>query len=124
MSQPATLLLVDDEPRVLDALEALLGMDHHVLRADKPEAALEALATGTVAVVVSDQRMPGMPGTELLARSREIAPDTVRILLTAFTDAEALVESINTAGIYHFVHKPWEPTELRLLIARAGRAAR
>ena len=119
MSQPATLLLVDDEPRVLDSLEALLGMEHRVLRADKPEAALRALATEPVAVVVSDQRMPGMLGTELLARSREIAPDAVRILLTAFTDTEALVESINAAGIYHFVHKPWDPTELRLLVARA-----
>ena len=119
MSQPATLLLVDDEPRVLDSLEALLGMDHRVLRAEKPEAALHALATEPVAVVVSDQRMPGMLGTELLARSREIAPDAVRILLTAFTDADALVESINAAGIYHFVHKPWDPTELRLLISRA-----
>jgi adenylate cyclase len=119
MSQPATLLLVDDESRVLDSLEALLGMDHRVLRAENPEAALHALATEPVAVVVSDQRMPGMLGTELLARSREVAPDAVRILLTAFTDADALVESINAAGIYHFVHKPWDPTELRLLIARA-----
>jgi class 3 adenylate cyclase len=119
MSEAATILLVDDEPRVLDSLEALLGMDHRVLRTEKPEAALEALATEPVAVVVSDQRMPGMLGTELLARSRDIAPDTVRILLTAFTDAEALVESINAAGIYHFVHKPWDPTELRLLMTRA-----
>ena len=119
MSPEATVLLVDDEPRVLDSLEALLGMEHRVLRADKPEAALHALATEPVAVVVSDQRMPGMLGTELLARSRDVAPDTVRILLTAFTDTEALVESINASGIYHFVHKPWDPTELRLLIARA-----
>ena len=63
--------------------------------------------------------MPGMVGTELLARSRDVAPDAVRILLTAFTDTEALVEAINAAGIYHFVHKPWDPTELRLLITRA-----
>src|SRR5215813_168022 len=94
-------------------------MDHRVLRAEKPDAALRVLAAEPVAVVMSDQRMPGMLGTDLLARSREVAPDAVRILLTAFTDAEALVESINAAGIYHFVHKPWDPTELRLLIARA-----
>jgi class 3 adenylate cyclase len=119
VSQPATLLLVDDEPRVLDSLEALLSMEHRVLRAEKPEEALRALATEPVAVVMSDQRMPGMQGTDLLARSREVAPDAVRILLTAFTDTDALVESINAAGIYHFVHKPWDPTELRLLMARA-----
>jgi adenylate cyclase len=119
VSDEATVLLVDDEPRVLDSLEALLGMEHRILRAEKPESALQALANEPVAVVVSDQRMPGMVGTELLARSRDVAPDAVRILLTAFTDTEALVDAINGAGIYHFVHKPWDPTELRLLITRA-----
>jgi class 3 adenylate cyclase len=118
VSDEATVLLVDDEPRVLDSLEALLGMEHRVLRAETPQAALHLLATEPVAVIVSDQRMPGMLGTELLARSRDVAPDTVRILLTAFTDPDALLDSINAAGIYHFVLKPWDPTELRLLIAR------
>ena len=85
MSDESTILLVDVEPRVLDSLEALLGMDHRVLRADKPDAALGVLAAEPVALVISDQRMPGMLGTELLASSREVAPDTVRILMTAFT---------------------------------------
>jgi adenylate cyclase len=119
MSDEATVLLVDDEPRVLDSLEALLGMDHRVLRAGDPDTALHLLATEPVAVVVSDQRMPGMLGTELLARGRDVAPDAVRILLTAFSDPDAMLESINTAGIYHFVLKPWDPAELRLLNARA-----
>jgi class 3 adenylate cyclase len=116
---PATVLLVDDEPRVLDSLEALLAMDHRVLRADRPEAALDRLREEDVAVVLSDQRMPGMTGTELLARSRDIAPGTVRILLTAFTDTDAMMESINAAGVYHFLLKPWEPQELRHVVARA-----
>jgi class 3 adenylate cyclase len=118
VSDEATLLLVDDEPRVLDSLEALLGMDHPVLRAETPDEALSILAAQPVALVISDQRMPGMLGTELLARSREVAPDTVRILLTAFTDADALMDSINAAGIYHFVLKPWEPRELQHLVRR------
>jgi len=118
MSDEATILLVDDEPRVLDSLEALLGMDHRVLRADKPDEALGRLATEPVALVISDQRMPGMLGTELLARSREVAADTVRILLTAFTDVDALMDSINAAGIYHFVLKPWDPKELQHLVRR------
>ena len=109
---PATIVLVDDEPRVLDSLEALLAADYPVLRAQKGEEALELLAAGDVALVMSDQRMPGMTGTELLARSREIAPDTVRVLLTAFTDADALMASINAANIYQFVLKPWDPKEL------------
>jgi len=119
MTTPATVLLVDDEPRVLDALEALLAMEYRVLRAERPEQGLARLAEDDVAVVLSDQRMPGMTGTELLARSREIAPDTVRILLTAFTDVEAMMESINASGVYHFLLKPWDPNELLLLVARA-----
>jgi class 3 adenylate cyclase len=118
MTDEATLLLVDDEPRVLDSLEALLGMDHRVLRADKPDQALGILAAEPVALVISDQRMPGMLGTELLARSRDVAPDTVRVLLTAFTDVDALMDSINAAGIYQFVLKPWDPKELQHLVRR------
>jgi adenylate cyclase len=114
----ATVLLVDDEVRVLDSLEALLAMDYRILRADRPAAALELLAGEEVALVVSDQRMPGMTGTELLAKCREVAPDTVRVLLTAFTDADALMESINAANIYHFILKPWDPTELTHTVRR------
>jgi class 3 adenylate cyclase len=115
----ATILLVDDEPRVLDSLEALLAMEHRVLRADRPDVALDRLREQDVAVVLSDQRMSGMTGTELLARCREVAPDAVRILLTAFTDTEALMDSINAAGVYHFLLKPWDPKELRHLVGRA-----
>ncbi|HEX3175658.1 MAG TPA: adenylate/guanylate cyclase domain-containing protein [Methylomirabilota bacterium] len=114
----ATILLVDDEPRVLDSLEALLGMDYRVLRAERPPEALALLAREPVAVIISDQRMPGMLGTELLSRSLEIAPEAVRILLTAFTDAEALMASINAANIYHFLLKPWDPKELRHVVGQ------
>ena len=112
MTAEATVLIVDDEVRVLDSLEALLAMDYRVLRAERPEAALELLTSEPVALVISDQRMLGMTGTEFLARCREVSPEAVRVLLTAFTDADALMESINAANIYHFILKPWDPTEL------------
>ncbi|HEU5322706.1 MAG TPA: response regulator, partial [Methylomirabilota bacterium] len=118
MTTEATVLIVDDETRVLDSLEALLAMDYRVLRAERPEAALEMLAREPVALVISDQRMPGMEGTELLARCRQIAPDAVRVLLTAFTDADALMQSINAANIYHFILKPWDPAELTHTVRR------
>ena len=118
MTAEATILIVDDEPRVLDSLEALLAMDYRVLRADRPEAALDLLAREEIALVISDQRMPGMTGTEFLARCREVSPETVRVLLTAFTDADALMESINAANIYHFILKPWDPTELTHTVRR------
>lgn len=118
MAAPETLLLVDDEPRVLDSLEALLALEHRVLRTERGEEALGILSTEPVALIISDQRMPGMTGTELLAKSRKVAPDTVRILLTAFTDADALMESINAANIYHFILKPWDPKELLHTVRR------
>jgi class 3 adenylate cyclase len=118
MTETATVLLVDDEPRVLDSLEALLGMDYRVLRAERPGEALEILAGERVAVVISDQRMPGMLGTELLSQSLDVSPATVRILLTAFTDADALMASINAANIYHFILKPWDPKELLHIIGQ------
>jgi class 3 adenylate cyclase len=112
VAEPATVLIVDDEPRVLDSLEALLAMDYQVLRAQHGTEALKILAAEDIAVILSDQRMPGMTGTEVLAKSREIAPDTVRVLLTAFTDADALMASINAANVYQFLLKPWDPNEL------------
>jgi class 3 adenylate cyclase len=118
MGEQDTVLIVDDEPRVLDSLEALLAMDYAVVRAERGEEALRRLAEHPVAVIISDQRMPGMLGTELLARCLEVAPDTVRILLTAFTDVDALMESINAASIYHFLLKPWEPKELLHTVRR------
>ena len=118
MSEPATILLVDDEPRVLDSLEAMLGMDYRILRTERAAEALELLAAERVAVVISDQRMPGMLGTDLLSKSLEVAPETVRILLTAFTDADALLASINAANIYHFVLKPWDPKELAHIVGQ------
>lgn len=120
MAADSTVLIVDDEPRVLDSLEALLAVEHRVLRAERGTDALRILAEKPVAVIVSDQCMPGMLGTELLSRSLTVAPDTARILLTAFTDADALMESINAANIYHFVLKPWNPRELAHTVRRGA----
>jgi class 3 adenylate cyclase len=118
VADPIAILVVDDEPRVLDSLEALLAMDYRVLRAERGDDAVAVLADEDVAVILSDQRMPGMTGTELLARSREVSPDTVRVLLTAFTDADALMASINAANVYQFLLKPWDPKELAHTVRR------
>jgi two-component system response regulator HupR/HoxA len=118
--EPATVLVVDDEPRVLDALEAILAADFRVLRAEGGEDALRILGSGDVAVIITDQRMPGMSGVELLRRSQEVAPDAVRIVLTAYTDVDSLMDAINTGRIYHFVPKPWDPNELLVVVRRAA----
>ena len=83
MAETATVLIVDDEPRVLDSLEALLAMEHRVLRADRGDEALSLLAAEPVAVILSDQRMPGMLGTDLLARFAESDPRDLGEMLAA-----------------------------------------
>jgi two-component system response regulator HupR/HoxA len=120
VDQPTTILVVDDEPRVLDALEAILAAEFRVLRAGSGAQALELLPGADVAVIVTDYRMPGMTGVEFLRRSQDISPDAVRIVLTAYTDVDSLMEAINTGRIYHFVPKPWDPNELLLVVRRAA----
>jgi two-component system response regulator HupR/HoxA len=120
VEETATVLVVDDEPRVLDALEAVLAAEFRVLRAEGGEQALRLLAGADVAVIVTDYRMPGMTGVELLRRSQDVAPDAVRIVLTAYTDVDSLMDAINTGRIYHFVPKPWDPNELLLIVRRAA----
>ena len=119
-AEPATVLIVDDEVRVLDALEAILAAEFRVLRAPGGEAALEIVHAEDVAVIVTDYRMPGMTGVELLRRSQEHVPDAVRIILTAYTDVDSLMEAINTGRIYHFVAKPWDPNDLVVIVRRAA----
>jgi two-component system response regulator HupR/HoxA len=118
--EPPAVLIVDDEPRVLDALEAILAADFRVLRAAGGDPALEILARDDVAVIVTDYRMPGMTGVELLRRSQDVVPDAMRIVLTAYTDVDSLMDAINTGGIYHFIAKPWEPNELAVIVRRAS----
>jgi two-component system response regulator HupR/HoxA len=120
VEETVTVLVVDDEPRVLDALEAVLAAEFRVLRAEGGEQALRLLAGADVAVIVTDYRMPGMTGVELLRRSQDVAPDAVRIVLTAYTDVDSLMDAINTGRIYHFVPKPWDPNELLLIVRRAA----
>jgi two-component system response regulator HupR/HoxA len=114
------VLIVDDEPRVLDALEAILAAEFHVLRADGGAAALRLLETEEVAVIITDYRMPGMTGVELLRQSQERAPEAIRIVLTAYTDVDSLMDAINTGRIYHFVPKPWNPNDLMIVVRRAA----
>jgi CheY-like chemotaxis protein len=115
------LLVVDDEPDNLDLLYRTFRRDFNVLKADSGINALEVLAAeGEVAVIISDQRMPEMKGTEFLSKTVPQFPDTVRIILTGFTDIEDLVEAINAGQVYKYITKPWDPTELKAVVQRAA----
>jgi len=120
-----TVLFVDDEPRITGALKALFRREYRVLTANSGRDALELLKQekGQVDVLVSDQRMPGMLGNELLAKVSRTYPKTMRILLTGFTDREAIVDSINEGEIYRFINKPWDNIAMRLVLAEAAAAS-
>lgn len=115
------MLVVDDEPDNLDLLYRTFRRDFDVLRAESGVNALSLLSTeGEVAVIISDQRMPEMKGTEFLSKTVPQFPDTVRIILTGFTDVEDLVEAINAGQVYKYITKPWDPNELKLVVQRAA----
>lgn len=115
------MLVVDDEPDNLDLLYRTFRRDFNVFRAEGGSQALDILsAEGEVAVIISDQRMPEMKGTEFLSKTVPQFPDTVRIILTGFTDVEDLVDAINSGQVYKYITKPWEPNELKGVVQRAA----
>jgi thioredoxin reductase (NADPH) len=122
MARPI-LLAVDDDVSVLEAvvqdLRREYGANYRVLRAASGQAALDTLdqlreRKEPVALILSDQRMPGMTGVEFLERARTAYPDTRRVLLTAYADTEAAIRAINTARIHYYLNKPWDPPEEKL----------
>ncbi|MGA9378186.1 MAG: response regulator [Phormidium sp.] len=114
------LLVVDDEPDNLDLLYRTFYREYKVLKATSGTAALEILAKeGDVAVIISDQRMPGMSGTEFLSLTATQYPDTIRIILTGYTDVEDLVEAINSGKVFKYVTKPWESEALQVVVRQA-----
>ena len=117
-----TLLLVDDEENILSALTRLLRRDgYQILRATSGREGLELLATNTVGVIISDQRMPEMSGTEFLSKVKDMYPDTVRIVLSGYTELNSITDAINRGAIYRFLTKPWEDDLLRANVEEAFR---
>lgn len=120
----ARVLFVDDEPRVLTTMRMLFRGRYDVYFAESGAAALELLKTQPIDVIVSDQRMPGMTGIEMLRAARDLNPSAMRILLTGYSDLNAIIGSINEGEIFRFVSKPWANDELSTTVARAVVAAR
>jgi signal transduction histidine kinase/DNA-binding response OmpR family regulator len=114
------ILVVDDEPDNLDLLYRTFHREFKVLRAESGPAALEILANeGEVAVIISDQRMPFMSGTEFLSLTATQYPDIIRIILTGYTDVGDLVEAINSGKVFKYVTKPWDDDELKAVVRQA-----
>jgi serine/threonine-protein kinase len=117
------VLFVDDEPRVLVALSAIFRSQYEVITAASGQAAIDILQTQEVDVVVSDQRMPGMTGVEVLRNARQLRPRAIRVLLTGYSDLNATVDAINQGEVFRFVAKPWSNDKLRATVAAAVEAS-
>jgi DNA-binding NtrC family response regulator len=123
MSEPIRILFVDDEERILRSLALQFRREYEVLTESDPRRALERLESDRVQIIVSDQRMPQMSGAELLAQARQIAPDTLRILLTGYSDLDAAVEALNSGGIFRYLTKPWDQQEMAFTLRQAAQIA-
>jgi len=114
------VLLVDDEPRSLETLRRTIDEHFTVFTADSAEAACVVMAAEVVQIVVSDQRMPGTTGVEFLRQVRQQWPNTVRLILSGYTEAEDIITGINEAGIWQYLLKPWHPDQLLLTLQGAA----
>lgn len=119
------ILLVDDEVNVIKAISRVLGNEPwQILTARSGREALELMATTAVDVIVSDERMPGMSGVELLSAVSKIYPDTIRIILTGHANTQLVFQAITDGAIYRFLTKPWNDDELVVLLRDAMATSR
>lgn len=115
------LMVVDDEPDNLALLYRTFRRDFSVVKAESAIEALKMLdEQGEVAIIISDQRMPEMLGTEFLSKTVDRFPDTIRIVLTGYTDVEDLVEAINAGKVFKYITKPWVPDQLKVVVQQAA----
>lgn len=117
-----SLLLVDDEVNIVSALKRLLRPDgYEIHSAHSGEQGLELLARQPVDVIISDQRMPGLSGADFLRQARILRPDTIRIMLSGYTELQSVTDAVNEGAIYKFLTKPWNDAQLRTHLADAFR---
>lgn len=120
MSNRPILVVVDDEPEVLRSVHDLLRYDYKVHTFTHPAEALTALGDlADVSVIMSDQRMPEMPGVQFLHKAKELRPDATRLLMTGYADIKAVIDAINQGNVYRYITKPWEPEEFLGVIRQA-----
>ncbi len=115
-----SILAVDDEQSSLNAVYRTLRREFNVILSLNGQSALEVLKEQEVAVILADQRMPGISGVDFFREAIRFRPDAVRILITGYTDMEATIQAINDARIFYYLNKPWEPDDLRLMVRRAA----
>jgi len=123
MTDKATLLFVDDEERILRSMKMLFKSSYTVYTTTDGNEAIELAKKEPIHVVVSDQRMPIMQGVDLLRAIREVSPNTMRLLLTGYSDLAAIVGSVNDGEIFRYINKPWNNQELKGTVEEAAQIA-
>ena len=113
------ILVIDDAAQVVESVRELLRLDYQVLGATRPSDGIALLDRQPVDVVMTDQRMPGMTGVEVLHRVRETHPDAIRLLFTGYADLHAVIDAINRGNVYRYIAKPWNPDELQAVVRDA-----
>ncbi|MEW6328241.1 MAG: response regulator [Thermodesulfobacteriota bacterium] len=112
-----TILIVDDEANILQSLKRVFRREpYRVLTASSGPEGLEILGKEHVDLIISDQRMPEMSGTQFLARAKDLYPETIRIILSGYTDVDSITEAINVGNVYKFILKPWEDEAFKTTI--------
>ena len=121
MAEPEkhSILIVDDEVEILHSLRGLLRMTFNIHTANSGPEALRILQEHPIQVVLSDQRMPGMEGVQVLEQAHSERPRAVRVLFTGYTDVKAVIEAINKGQVFRYLTKPWEPDQLMATLHEA-----
>ena len=114
-----TILIVDDEQHILNSINRTLRHDYNVILSLDGKSALQVLREQEVSAILADQRMPGLTGSDFFREAMKIQPDTTRVLITGYSDIEAVVQAVNDGQIFYYIEKPWEPDDLKLVMTRA-----
>lgn len=114
-----TILIVDDEQHILNSINRTLRHDYNVILSLDGNSALQILREQEISAILADQRMPGLTGSEFFQKSQEIQPNTTRVLITGYSDIEAVIQAVNDGQIFYYISKPWEPDDLKLVMKRA-----
>jgi two-component system response regulator HupR/HoxA len=115
----ANILIVDDQQEILNSMRRIFQREHSVFTAISGKEAIDIINKNSIAVILSDQRMPEMDGVTFLKKASEIQPEAIRIMVTGYADIEASINAVNEAEIYQYISKPFEPDELKLVVKGA-----
>lgn len=118
-NQVNNLLVIDDEPAILSSLRRQFRKNYQVHIANSAEEGMKLMKEHSIQVIISDQRMPGMSGSDFFDQVKHDYPDATRLLLTGYADIQAVIEAINDGNIYRYITKPWDPTELDTIVREA-----